>query len=42
MKIVRGKIMDRYMDLIDYLYTPNAKDVNNERNLEEIEKMRLG
>jgi long-chain acyl-CoA synthetase len=42
MKIVRGKVMDRYMDLIDYLYTPNAKDVNNERNLEEIEKMRLG
>lgn len=42
LKIVRGKIMDRYMDLIDYLYTPNAKDVNNERNLEEIEKMRLG
>ncbi|MCX6260976.1 MAG: AMP-binding protein [Bacteroidia bacterium] len=42
MKIVRGKIMDRYMDLIDYLYTPNAKDVNNEKNIEEIEKMRLG
>ncbi len=42
MKIVRGKIMDRYMDLIDYLYTSNAKDVNNEMNLEEIEKMRLG
>jgi len=42
MKIIRGKIMDRYMDLIDYLYTPYAKDVNNERNLEEIEKMRLG
>lgn len=42
MKIVRGKIMERYMDHIDYLYTPNAKDVNNERNLEEIEKMRLG
>ncbi len=42
MKIVRGKVMDKYIDLIDYLYTPNAKDVNNERNLEEIEKMRLG
>ena len=42
LKIVRGKIMERYMDLIDYLYTPNAKDVNNEVNLEEIEKMRLG
>ena len=42
MKIVRGKIMDRYMDIIDYLYTPNAKDVNNERNIEEVEKMKLG
>jgi len=42
MKIVRGKIMDRYKDLIDYLYTPDAKDVSNERNIEEIEKMKLG
>jgi long-chain acyl-CoA synthetase len=42
MKIVRGKIMDKYMDLIEYLYTPNAKDVSNERNIEEIEKMKLG
>jgi len=42
MKIVRGKIMDKYMDLIDYLYTPNAKDISNESNIEEIEKMKLG
>jgi long-chain acyl-CoA synthetase len=42
MKIVRGKIMDRYADLIEYLYTPYAKDVSNERNIEEIEKMKLG
>ena len=42
MKIVRGKIMDRHMHLIDYLYTPNAKDVCNEWNMEEIEKMKLG
>jgi len=42
MKIVRGKIMDKYKDLIDYLYTPDAKDVSNERNIEEIEKMKLG
>ena len=42
MKIIRGKVMEKYMDLIDYLYTPNAKDVNNERNIEEIEKMKLG
>lgn len=42
MKIVRGKIMDKYKDLIEYLYTPDAKDVSNERNIEEIEKMKLG
>ena len=42
LKIVRGKIMDKYKDLIDYLYTPDAKDVSNERNLEEVEKMKLG
>ncbi|MDQ1296919.1 MAG: long-chain acyl-CoA synthetase [Bacteroidota bacterium] len=42
MKIVRGKIMDRHQDLIDFLYTPEAKVVTNERNLEEVEKMKLG
>jgi long-chain acyl-CoA synthetase len=42
MKIVRGKIMDKYQDLIDYLYTPDAKVITNERNLEEVEKMKLG
>jgi long-chain acyl-CoA synthetase len=42
MKIVRGKIMDKYQDLIDYLYTSDAKAITNERNIEEIEKMKLG
>jgi long-chain acyl-CoA synthetase len=42
MKIVRGKIMDKYQELIDYLYTPDAKVITNERNLEEVEKMMLG
>lgn len=42
MKIVRGKITDKYEDLIDYLYTPDAKDITNERNLEQVEKMKLG
>ncbi len=41
MKIVRGKIMDKYQDLIDYLYTPIAKVITNERNIEEVEKMKL-
>jgi long-chain acyl-CoA synthetase len=42
MKIVRGKIMEKYQDLIDFLYTSDAKDVTNERNIEEVEKMKLG
>ncbi len=42
MKIVRGKVMDKYQDLIDFLYTPEAKAVTNERNIEEVEKMKLG
>ncbi len=42
MKIVRGKIMDKYQELIEYLYTPDAKAVSNERNIEEVEKMKLG
>jgi len=42
MKIVRGKIMNKYQDVIDYLYTTAAKPVTNERNIEEVEKMKLG
>lgn len=42
MKIVRGKITDKYFDLIEYLYTPIAKAITNERNIEEVEKMKLG
>jgi long-chain acyl-CoA synthetase len=42
LKIVRGKIMDKYQDLIDFLYTPEAKIITNERNLEELERMKLG
>jgi long-chain acyl-CoA synthetase len=42
LKIVRGKIMDKYQDLIEYLYTPDAKAVTNERNTEQVEKMKLG
>ncbi len=42
LKIVRGKIMEKYNDLIEYLYTPDAKAITNERNIEEVEKMKLG
>lgn len=42
MKIVRGKITERYSDLLDWLYTPMGKISYNERNMEEVEKMKLG
>ena len=42
MKIVRGKVTDKYQNLIDYLYTIDAKAITNERNMEEVEKMKLG
>jgi long-chain acyl-CoA synthetase len=42
LKLVRGKIIDKYQELIDFLYTPEAKIITNERNLEEVEKMKLG
>lgn len=42
MKIVRGKITETYGELIDFLYTPVAKAITNERNVEEVEKMKLG
>jgi long-chain acyl-CoA synthetase len=42
MKIIRGKIMEKYQDLIDFLYTPEAKAITNERNIEQVEKMKLG
>jgi hypothetical protein len=34
--------MDKFSELIEYLYTSDAKDVANERNIEEVEKMKLG
>jgi long-chain acyl-CoA synthetase len=42
MKVVRGKITERYNDLIEFLYTPVAKAITNEKNIEEVEKMKLG
>ena len=33
MKIVRGKIVEQYKELIEFLYTPEAKDVTNENNI---------
>jgi long-chain acyl-CoA synthetase len=42
MKIVRGKITDHYKEFIDWLYTPMGKVINNNWNVEEVEKMKLG
>ena len=33
MKIVRGKVEEHYASLLDYLYTAEAKDISNPRNL---------
>ncbi len=41
-KIIRGKVTEKYSDLINYLYTPSAKAVTNEINIEAVERMKLG
>jgi len=41
-KVVRGKVIEKYADLIDFLYTPAAKAISNERNIEAVEKINLG
>ena len=38
-KMVRAKIVDRYMDKIAYLYTPEAKNIINQGNLEAIQEV---
>jgi long-chain acyl-CoA synthetase len=38
-KMVRGKIVERYKDTIDYLYTPEAKIIVNQRNIDAIKKI---
>ncbi len=37
--MVRAKIVDRYMDKIAYLYTPEAKNILNQGNLEAIQEV---
>lgn len=36
LKIVRPKITDKYAELIDYLYTPESKDITNNQNIENL------
>ncbi len=39
MKMIRGRITEKYRDLLDYLYTPEAKDITNTRNREAMKKL---
>jgi long-chain acyl-CoA synthetase len=39
LKIVRGKITERYANDINYLYTPQAKDICNQRNIDAINSL---
>jgi long-chain acyl-CoA synthetase len=38
-KMVRGKIVERYKDRIDFLYTPDAKNIVNPVNINAIKKI---
>jgi long-chain acyl-CoA synthetase len=38
-KMVRNKIIEQYQGTIDFLYSPEAKDINNSRNFEALEKL---
>jgi len=38
LKMVRGKINEHYSKELDFLYTPQAKNIENELNLEAIKK----
>jgi long-chain acyl-CoA synthetase len=39
MKMVRPKIMELYTQLLEYIYTPEAKIITNERNLKAISQI---
>jgi long-chain acyl-CoA synthetase len=38
-KMVRGKVVDRYQQLLEFLYTPEAKVIINDHNLTSIRKI---
>jgi len=38
-KMVRAKISERHKDEIDFLYTPEAKNIVNYRNIQAIKKI---
>ena len=39
LKMVRPKITERYEDLFQFLYTPEAKNIQNERNVDGLKKL---
>ncbi|WP_297409736.1 AMP-binding protein [uncultured Alistipes sp.] len=42
MKIVRSKVEEHFRDRIDYLYTPEGKKPDNERNIASLQVLRRG
>ena len=38
MKVIRGKVTERYNDLIAFLYTPQGKNIVNDKNIEAMKK----
>jgi long-chain acyl-CoA synthetase len=38
LKMVRGKITEHYAKELEFLYTPKAKNIENEMNIEAIKK----
>ena len=38
LKMVRGKIIEHYKEWLDYLFTPEAKEIENHKNLESVAK----
>ena len=39
MKVVRAKVYDRFKEEIDYLYTPEGKEITNKRNIQNLKQL---
>jgi len=39
LKMVRGKISEKYQERLEFLYTPGGKDMMNQKNLETMKKL---
>jgi long-chain acyl-CoA synthetase len=42
MKMVRGKITEYFKDELEFLYTPEAKNIINQRNIDALKKWKNG